>query len=693
VGLISVQPLLPQEASTLDYQKSQGLRTFCIAVVLCVAYFLAMRIAMAFRLPPDNIAVFWPPNAVLLTALILTRHRNWWICFLAVVPAYFFSAHLSGFSAHRSAYFFTANCSEVYIAGILLFWFLKKPPHFSDLKETSCFILSAVIVGPAVAGCIVTLAPQSGPSLEFWQIWRRIFLGDALAHLTLTPFLTTLILYGKIWTRNVSRVRALEACGWGIGLVLVSHFAYGNVFSTGVLPVVLYAPAPLMLCVSIRFGVRGATSAIFAITIVSIWNAANGVGPFSAMDAAETVLSLQLFLFVLAVPMLLLATLITEREQAEKTLRQSEERLDLAIRGTLDGVWDANLLTGKEYWSPRFYELLGHKTGEISASFDNFQGLIHPADLERVQTAMQRHLEYSELYDIEFRLFHKSGNYIWVQSRGEAIRDKEGKPVRMAGAIRDISNSKHLEEEIRQHQEKLAHVARVSTMGEMATGIAHELNQSLAAIASYSFAARQHLEKPNIDTQHLIDICERLESQSIRAGDIVRQLRDFVNKSPASRVLIDMNQQVRDVARFVEPDLLQSEVTLELNLNEPMPKATLDEIQIQQVLVNLIRNAVDATLDVFASQRIVTVRTKVCENQTIEVSVIDAGKGLNDEELDQVFEAFFSTKETGMGMGLAISRSIIEMHAGTLVVEQNEGPGVTFRFCIPCEEILSQAIV
>ncbi|MCH8046552.1 MAG: AAA family ATPase [Planctomycetes bacterium] len=378
------------------------------------------------------------------------------------------------------------------------------------------------------------------------------------------------------------------------------------------------------------------------------------------------------------------AAISLENANNYKALRKSEERLDLAVRGTSDGVWDANLETGKEYWSPRFKELLGYGEDEIEATFDQFLGLLHPDDKADVRDAIRLHLKENQLFDREFRMRTKSGPYRWFQSRGEAFRDEDGKPYRMAGSIRDITKRVEAEDELRQLQEDLAHVARISTMGEMATGIAHELNQPLAAIASYSFAARMNVEG-GASPDDLRELLGKLEDQTIRAGDIVRRLRDFVKKNESVRARVDLNTLVRDVARFVEPDIQQAGAVLVLPTDAPPLDVVVDQIQIQQVLVNLIRNAVDAMHETPSGRRKVIVSSRILSDDYAEVAVSDAGKGLAEDELEQVFQAYFSTKQEGMGMGLPISRSLVEAHGGRLWAKSNAGPGVTFGFTIPLE--------
>ncbi len=252
-------------------------------------------------------------------------------------------------------------------------------------------------------------------------------------------------------------------------------------------------------------------------------------------------------------------------------------------------------------------------------------------------------------------------------------------------AFNSVTERKQAEEEARKQRDELAHVARISTMGEMATGIAHELNQPLAAISLYSDAARVLAGRSDSDPHDLQEILAKLEDQAIRAGDIVRRLRDYVKKNGSVRVSADLNTLVQDVAKFVEPDIHKAEAILVLKTQEPSPSVLVDRIQIQQVLVNLIRNAVDAMQETPSGQREVIISTRTLQDGRSEVAVTDAGKGLAEDELEKAFNAFFSTKQEGLGMGLPISRSIVEAHGGKLWAEPNAGPGLTFGFTIPPE--------
>ena len=230
-------------------------------------------------------------------------------------------------------------------------------------------------------------------------------------------------------------------------------------------------------------------------------------------------------------------------------------------------------------------------------------------------------------------------------------------------------------------------------MGELATGIAHELNQPLSAISSYSFAAKSIAEQSPSRFPGLQDVLGKLEQQAIRAGDIVRRLREFVTKSEAARLRVDLSVLIEDVVALLGPDLEMASVTLKMMLSEPAPKVLVDKIQIQQVLVNLIRNAIDAMDAVPAESRAMTISTRILPDGQAEVSVSDAGVGLDQDDSERVFNTFFSTKEEGMGMGLPISRSIVESHGGKLWSKSNRGPGATFGFTVPTAERTEGSIV
>ncbi len=375
---------------------------------------------------------------------------------------------------------------------------------------------------------------------------------------------------------------------------------------------------------------------------------------------------------------------ITERKQAEDALRASETRSRTLLEGSPVCTKIIDLDSKLQYMSAAGQNQL--KIDDI----EPFYGTTFPPELypEAWRAPVTERLERAkagEICSLECPVRDTDGIEVWYETTFVPACDEDGSIQYVIVTSVNTTQRRQAEQEARTHRDELAHVSRVSTMGELATGIAHELNQPLTAIASYSYVAGMILEQSTPDLVKLNEIFGHLEDQAFRAGEIVRRLREFVTKADSARTRVDLNQLVRDVARFVEPDIRHAGVTLKMNLEQSPPLVLVDTIQIQQVMVNLIRNAIDAMKETPVSEREVAVATRILQDGQAEVVVSDRGKGLDKNELEQVFNAFFSTKQEGMGMGLPISRSIVEAHGGKLWSKSNTGPGATFRFTIPQE--------
>jgi len=256
--------------------------------------------------------------------------------------------------------------------------------------------------------------------------------------------------------------------------------------------------------------------------------------------------------------------------------------------------------------------------------------------------------------------------------------------------FRDISERKQAEEEARQHQLELAHVGRLSTMGEMASGIAHELNQPLTAIAANSHACIRMLESGTAQREQCADIMERIAAQAERAGEIIRQIRGFVRKEQPERRPTDINSLIREVSVLFEPEARRAGVAVHMDLKQPLPKVLVQPIQIEQVILNLVRNAIEAMLDVRQGERVLTVTTQpTATGGALEVSVRDTGPGLDQELVRKIFNPFVTTKPQGVGLGLSISLGIIEAHDGHLQVDSVPGRGAVFRFTLPARSAMA----
>jgi PAS domain S-box-containing protein len=242
------------------------------------------------------------------------------------------------------------------------------------------------------------------------------------------------------------------------------------------------------------------------------------------------------------------------------------------------------------------------------------------------------------------------------------------------------------EQQVREHQTQLAHVARLSTMGEMATGLAHELNQPLAAIVNYAQGCVRRIQSGNAESQMILDALNHVSDQATRAGGIIRRLREFVKKRAPLREVCDINDVVQSCVNFVDLEARKAQVTIRLKLAEGVAKVSIDKIEVEQVLMNLLLNAIEAMNMPNWNTRELSIQTMNTPASEVMVVVSDSGPGVSAEVLEQVFDAFYTTKPSGMGMGLSISRSLIEAHKGRLWVTSEPGKGAVFRFSLPAHD-------
>ncbi|MBZ0072061.1 MAG: ATP-binding protein [Thiohalobacteraceae bacterium] len=282
----------------------------------------------------------------------------------------------------------------------------------------------------------------------------------------------------------------------------------------------------------------------------------------------------------------------------------------------------------------------------------------------------------------EFKSITLKGRVRWMETHAVPLRHEGGDVYALLGITRDITEHKWAMDQARQHQLELARVARLSTMGEMATGLAHELNQPLAAIANFTRGCIRRLRSGEMTPAELIEPLEEVCEQAERAGEIMRHVRDFVRKSEPRIVPANINQIIRSVDKFIELETRQEGVQVTLILSDDLPQVKADAIMIEQVVCNLVRNAVEAMVESKSSLRHITITTKQGESDYVLVEVSDTGPGINRLVAGRIFDQFFTTKSEGVGMGLSISRSIMESHGGKLqVLPQSEG-GATFTFSL-----------
>jgi two-component system sensor kinase FixL len=283
---------------------------------------------------------------------------------------------------------------------------------------------------------------------------------------------------------------------------------------------------------------------------------------------------------------------------------------------------------------------------------------------------------------LEFQAITLEGRRRWFETHAVPLRGADGQIAALLGVTRDTTERKQTEEKLRQRQMELAHVCRLTTMGEMASGLAHELNQPLCAVSTYADAARRMLESSGVAHEKAFETLQQISLQAERAGMIIRRIRDLVAKKQPKHEPININDLVTVVVELAQPLLTEREVTVAWDLEANLPLAAADPVEIEQVVMNLVRNAVEAMAEI-SGRRVLTVRTRYGADHNIEVIVQDTGPGVPEVLADQIFSPFFTTKVRGLGIGLSISRSIIEAHNGRIWADNESGMGASFHFTLP----------
>lgn len=376
---------------------------------------------------------------------------------------------------------------------------------------------------------------------------------------------------------------------------------------------------------------------------------------------------------------------VTERNQTERAVREGERRLRLALWATSVGIWEWHLESNTIEWSEETMRIFGISPAEFCSNYESFHERIHPDDRKKIVEQLRDLVASSaeeRSYHAEHRIVLPSGEARWVESKGLVIRDPDGLRRRMLGTIADITDRKRAEQAIQSQQAELAHFARLSTMGELATGIAHELNQPLCAISNFALGCNRRLQSGKFQAPELQSALQQIADQAARAAEIIRRLRRFVSKQTPQRSIVDLNALIREVIQLVAREIREREITVTLELIDTSSVVQADSIQIQQVVLNLIRNAYEA-MQTTAPPRRLTIKTDPAVSTMVQVSVRDNGPGIACGDLERVFDSFYSTKREGLGVGLSISRTIIESHEGQLWAVPGIENGAEFCFTLP----------
>jgi len=357
-----------------------------------------------------------------------------------------------------------------------------------------------------------------------------------------------------------------------------------------------------------------------------------------------------------------------------RQLRRQEKKLREVIETIPTFAWTALPDGSVDFTNRNWMEYTGLPNEKKVGT--GWEAAVHPEDLKRTVPKWRAAAASGEAFENEVRFRRADGEYRWFLVRAVPLRDGKGEIVKWYGTSTDIEDRKRAE----QLQSDIAHINRVSMMGELAASISHELKQPITATITNAETSLRWLKREQPDLDEVRDAAERIVQDGSRATDIIDRLRSLYKNSPPQRELVDANQIAREMVVLLRGEANRYGVSIRIDLAADLPKITADRVQLQQVLMNLMLNAIEAMKE---TGGVLTVKSEVDPQGRVRISVTDTGVGLPPEKSDEIFNAFFTTKEQGSGMGLAISRSIVESHGGRLWATANEGRGATFHFNLP----------
>ncbi len=374
---------------------------------------------------------------------------------------------------------------------------------------------------------------------------------------------------------------------------------------------------------------------------------------------------------------------VTERKQAEEKLRESEAYLAEAQKLTHTGSWVWEVPARRAlHLSEEWYRVYGFDPKEGMSAWSKRLERIHPDDLAGRQQAIDRAISEKSDYELEYRILVPGGAVRHVHSVGHPVLNASGDLVQFVGSSTDITERKQAEEALRQAHADLARVSRVTTLGELTASLAHEVNQPIAAAVTDANTCLRWLARDPPDIEEAREAASRTIRDATRAAEIISRVRQLFKKGTPERELVDVNQIIEEMVVLLRSEAARASISVRTELAADLPHVMGDRVQLQQVLMNLMMNSIDAMRDVDGTREL-TIHSELGENEQLVVSVSDTGIGLPPQKAKQIFDAFFTTKSHGTGMGLRISRSIVESHGGRLWAADNAPRGASFHLALP----------
>jgi C4-dicarboxylate-specific signal transduction histidine kinase len=391
---------------------------------------------------------------------------------------------------------------------------------------------------------------------------------------------------------------------------------------------------------------------------------------------------MQLFLIALSTPILLLGAAIDETRHAEILTRAREQRISFAAASSRVGLWQYEIASGT-FWATEYCRTLFGLPPDVPLDLDRLLSRVHPSDFLTASGALKSAITRPMTMEIEFRVGRNGEEDRWISARAQPVIGDDGKTTAMTGAFADATLRKTAEAEADMQRQEIAHLMRVSMLGELSGGLAHELTQPLTAILSNAQAGKILLAKGNKNLAEIGDIFDDIITEDDRAGEVIHRLRGLLKKGEVKYEAVDMNELITSTLRLLHSELIDRRISVDSDPADDLVQVRGDPVQLQQILLNLFMNAMDAMDGVAPARRTISVKTATTDEGGIVVRIADCGTGLPPSQEQSVFQPFFTTKKRGLGLGLSICASIVKLHGGTLSLQNNVSEGATAIFRLP----------
>jgi PAS domain S-box-containing protein len=501
-------------------------------LLTAASYWIGARVGLALTVGPTPVAALWPPNAVLLAALLIAPTSAWWVLLLCVLPVHVVVELRGGVPALMVLCWYVSNCFEAVLGAWLVRRFAPGRLRLDSVHAFGVFIVCATFLATFLSSFLDAgfVALNGWGESPYWTVWRQRFLSNVLATQTLVPL--ALALDGRVFPniRSAPGRRQVEGATLAVALSLVCLAAFWLPDGTWPAdPALLYAPVPLLIWAAVRFGPLGISLSFGVVTFLAIWGALRGVGPFTALAPAENALSLQLFLFLAGVPLSLLATSIAERRTAVRKAAESERMLSLTIKTAHIGLWSADLATGRFTGDEVFTEMTGHATPQGRA----YAGLLEEVNAElspeQLQQTSTRSTGEYLIPERELQVQHPSGTVRWILARGMVLRRPDGTPFRVMGIAIDISERKRIEQAMREHDARMSLAATTADIGfwsyELRSGEVWLSDHCYTMLGIAPGADPTEVLERLVPQASIAEIAERVEGTFSRGATLVDESR------------------------------------------------------------------------------------------------------------------------------------------------------------------------